>query len=301
MNSNDDANQRTIVNNDVLKATTSLNNQVGTTNDKINVTEHQVSVTDGNKNAGTPGQTNLHLEVNVPLSQAEKLQSGDYIDIKLEIPYKASDGHEYVMSYGAINGDAKPIVIKYNGVVAGYIVPAGNLNHYAQTTIQAGQLVVATNDNTKNNSLGTSNGYYQIIFTDGVKQYLADHSGQSGDWKFKFDLTWYNALQNEDKKVTLANQFTIYTDGENGEYTPKKDLQVGDLSMASGISFKVVKVDGTNSVSLSTETRASDHTGNIPGHRWFQRGDKYYLVVDGDNTQGVGVSLSNQDSKGNSL
>lgn len=286
---------------DIPAATTSLNDQVGTTSDKITVSSHAVGETEGNKKSGKPGQTNLHLELSIPPAQIHNIKSGDYIDIKLGLPYTTSDGQQHVMSYGAVNGDATPIVIKYNDVIAGYIIPTGIFNQYAQTVLNNGQLVTVNNDNKAYDSLETSNGYYQIIFTGGISQYLQSHPGTSTNWSFDFDLAWYNAVQNEDKKVALPNAFTIYTDGnDTSDYVPNNDLQVGSYTMPSGNHFKVTKINGSG-INLSNETRASDHTGNIPAHRWFKRGNNYYLVNDDDNTQGVGVSLATVDEYGQHL
>lgn len=286
---------------DIPAATTSLNDQVGTTNDKITVTSHTVSETEGNKSAGVPGQTNLKLDLNIPPAQLYNIKSGDYIDIKLGLPYTTSDGQQHVMSYGAVNGDATPIVVNYQGVIVGYIIPVGNFNQYAQTVLSNGQLVTVNNDNKAYDSLGTSNGYYQIIFTDGFSQYLQSHPGTSVGAPLHVKLAWYNAVQNEDRKVNLPSAFTIYTNGtDSSDYVPNNDLQVGNYTMASGLHFKVAQVHGSG-ITLSNETRASDHTGNIPAHRWFKQGNNYYLIADGDNTQGVGISLSTLDENGHHL
>ena len=289
--------------NDIPQATTSLNDQVGNNNDQIKVTSHNIDGVKGDVASGKPGETHLQLDLDIPVPQIEKIKSGDYVDIKLGLPYTTSDGNHYIMSYGAINGGANILTITYNGMIAGYIVPVGDLSHYAETVLKNGQLVTEINDNTKDNSLGTSNGYYRIIFTNAIKDYLVDHPGISSDWVLKMSLNWYNAIQNGAKKVNVPTAFTIYTNGDNLEqYHPNNDLQVGNYSMASGLSFNVSKVKEESAITLSNETRASDHTGNIAAHRWFKGPDrKDYLSVVGDNTQSVGISISNQDSEGRKL
>ena len=288
------SNSTTAENNGIPKATTSLNDQVGTDNGQIKVTSQKVEQVPGNdKSKGDTGQTHLSLKLNIPQSQMKKIKSGDYIDVKLGLPYTTSDGQQHIMSYGAINGKADPIVIPYQGGIAGYIVPVGNLDKYAQTFITNDQKETVVNDNTKVDSLGTSNGYYQIIFTDGIKQYLVTHPSESSDWEFGVNLTWYNAIQNDDKKLDLPAGFTIYTNGDDtSDFTPNKDLQVGDYKTNSGIQFKVAKLNDSDAISFSNETRASNHTGNVAAHRWFQQNGTWYLASDTDTQQSVGISLS---------
>ena len=87
--------------------------------------------------------------------------------------------------------------------------------------------------------------------------------------------------------------FTIYTNGDDtSDFTPNKDLQVGDYKTNSGIQFKVAKLNDSDAISFSNETRASNHTGNVAAHRWFQQNGIWYLAPDTDTQQSVGISLS---------
>ena len=87
--------------------------------------------------------------------------------------------------------------------------------------------------------------------------------------------------------------FTIYTNGDDtSDFTPNKDLQVGDYKTNSGIQFKVAKLNDSDAISFSNETRASNHTGNVAAHRWFQQNGTWYLAPDTDTQQSVGISLS---------
>ncbi|MEY8441204.1 YSIRK-type signal peptide-containing protein [Lactobacillaceae bacterium 24-114] len=275
--------------------TNSLNSTVGQS-DQINVDSHEVKGISGNLE--NPGVTNLELGMTISKEEVAKLQAGDYIDIKLGLPYDAA-GQQYVMSYGAVNNQQEPIIIPYKTsdgkqITAAYIVPAGELTTYQQETYDKKNTV--TNLNDQNSSLGTSNGYYQIIFTDGIKNYLAMHIGQANQWYFKFNLNWYNGSQFQENKENVPFDFPLYTVGEATTYTPNNDLQVGDYTTGSGLSFKVEHIDLQDAVKLASETILIDHTGNVPAHTWFKRDGIWYASVENaEAAQGVGLSLSTQD------
>ena len=91
----------------------------------------------------------------------------------------------------------------------------------------------------------------------------------------------------------MSAGFTIYTNGDDtSDFTPNKDLQVGDYKTNSGIQFKVAKLNDSDAILFSNETRASNHTGNVAAHRWFQQNGTWYLAPDTDTQQSVGISLS---------
>lgn len=282
-------------------ATNSLNSVVGQ-DGQINVVSHQVTEKAGNLE--NPGITKLNLGMTISKEVVGKLQAGDYIDIKLGLPYKAA-GHQYVMSYGAINNQQEPTVLPYKTndggqIVAAYIVPTGELSTYQQETYDKNS--TATNDNMQNSSLGTSNGYYRIIFTDGLKNYLATHVGQANEWRFSFDFNWYNGSHFQNNKEKEPADFPLYTTGEATTYTPDNDLQVGDYSTASGLKFDVEHIDLEDAVKLSSETILIDHTGNTPAHTWFNRDGVWYASVEtAEAEQGVGLSISTQDENHHEL
>ena len=292
----------------VPQAKHSLNDQVGDQADQIKIVSSTVTETPGDASNGTPGTTILNMRFNIPAKMLPNLQEGDYIDIRLGLPYQTNDGKQHVMSYGAIPNENKPYSIQYTaGVIAGYIVPNGDIDHYAQTTGNNGSLVVDSNDNSSQSSLGTSNGTYRLIFTNEIKNYLASKVGTSSDFEFPVELKWYNATQDQKKKAQTPASFTLYTDGEPGTYQPVDDLQVGDKKLASGLTFNVQKVDhNIDDQMVSNETVASDHTGSIPAHIWFVRSGQSYLSTSpykGTHgpEQSVGLSLSTKDQHNHDL
>lgn len=287
-------------------ATRSLDHLVGSAANQIHATA-AVSQSQGDTTTGTAGETNLHITLDIPAAVIRQIQSGDYLDVKVGLPYEVN-GQQYIMAYGAINPQNGVIRYLYwnsqsHNQVVGYITAAGNVSGYQQTVaVNGGTPQVITNDNTHADSLGTSNGYFQIIFTDGFQQYLSTHVGNSGDWRVDLNLNYYNGLQDETRKAE-APTLTLYGDS-NGTYTPTNDVQIGDYATASGLTFNVVKAQ--NDVVISTETVAIDHSGNVPAHRWALINGHYVLGVPDKNNpsatpqQGVGVSLTSQkDAVGN--
>ncbi|WP_288659292.1 hypothetical protein, partial [uncultured Limosilactobacillus sp.] len=288
----------------VPTARKSLNDQIGTADGQIAVTSHEVTQSVGNKLSGTPGTLDLHLGLNIPVSAMSNIQSGDYLDVKLGLPYQTSDGQNYILNYGSINGQAGAQPINYRGNVVGYIVPVGDLlNKYRQTVVGPdGQETVQVNNNTDQASYGSGNGYYRIIFTDGLRNILASHPGISTPWDLSADLVWYNGSSNGDDKVKKpTDRVTVYTNGDASSYQPDNDLQVGNLSMASGVTVKAVKVNPQHdAISLSNETVASNHTASTPAHNWFKDEDgKDYVVTSPQ--QGVGLSLPTTDGNNHQL
>ncbi|MGM9892230.1 mucin-binding protein [Limosilactobacillus sp.] len=286
----------------VPTAQTAINDQVGDSNNQIEISNHQVVEASGDQQTGTPGTTTLDLGLDIPSNQAAQLKAGDYLDIKLGLPYQTNDGQSWVMSYGVINNQAQPLAVTGNGVTAAYIVPVGQLDGYQQTIGQNGRLVSTKNSNGDADSLGTSNGYYRLIFTDGIKDYLASHAGTTGTWHFDFSLVWYNGSSYQDKKSNAPAPFTLYTStGNAGTYTPNDDLQVGDKKFASGLQFTVQKIDsGQANVKVTDKPIASNHTGNMPAHEWFTANGQEYLIPH-DETQSVGLSLANKDQNNHQL
>ena len=288
----------------VPAARKSLNDQIGTADGQIAVTSHEVTQSVGNKPSETPGTLDLHLGLNIPVSAMSNIQSGDYLDVKLGLPYQTSDGQNYILNYGSINDQAGAQPINYRGSVAGYIVPVGDLlNKYRQTVAGPdGQETVQVNNNTDQASYGSGNGYYRIIFTDGLRNILASHPGISTSWDLSADLVWYNGSSNGDDKVKKpTDRVTVYTNGDASSYQPDNDLQVGNLSIGSGVTVKAVKVNPQHdAISLSNETVASNHTASTPAHNWFKDEDgKDYVVTSPQ--QGVGLSLSTTDGNNHQL
>lgn len=290
-------------------ATQSIDNLVGNQANQIKVTTATVSQTTGDVAAGTPGQTKLQISLDAPASVIRNIQAGDYINIKLGLPYTIN-GQNYIMSYGAINPEGGVITYLYwdshsHDQLVGYIKAVGDVNGYQQTVaINGGAPQVITNHNNQSDSLGTSNGYFQIVFTDGFQQYLNSHVGNSGDWKVDLNLNYYNALQDATKKAQKPS-FDLYGDTA-GTYTPNNDLQIGDYQTGSRMTFNVVKAH--NDVVTSNQTAAIDHSGNVPAHRWAEINGQFVIgVPDVHNPaatpqQGVGVSLSSQkDADGNPI
>jgi cytoskeletal protein RodZ len=114
----------------VPDATNSLNAEVGQSG-KINVDSYKVTQKEGD--VKNPGTTNLDLGITISNKEIEKIQAGDYFDIKLGLPYNAA-GHEYVMSYGAIDSNQEPIVLPYSysggQLTAAYIIPVNASSAY---------------------------------------------------------------------------------------------------------------------------------------------------------------------------
>ena len=67
--------------------------------------------------------------------EISKIKNGDYLDISLGLPYTTVDNHTYVFSYGAVNKDNQT-PIYYQGIIVGYLVPAGNTESYKQSVPQ---------------------------------------------------------------------------------------------------------------------------------------------------------------------
>lgn len=287
---------------EVPSAEKSVNDLVGTGEqgtDNITISNEKIDKKQGEQ--GKPGTITLHLGLNIPSEVGAKLHSGDYLDIKLGLPYKTDDGQSHIMSYGAI--DDKTLAITNHGITAAYIVPVGLVNSYQQTIGQDGKLVVKENKNTANDSLGASNGYYRLIFTDGMKDYLHHHIGSSSIWKFNLDLIWYNASTYENKKTAVPGNFLLYTTSDGVKtYDPTNDLQVGNAALASGFHFNVKKVDlGQGAIPTTDRVAISNHTGNEPAQQWVYESKNKEIVLPKNPSQGVGLSLATTDSTGHQL
>lgn len=100
--------------------------------------------------------------------EISKIKNGDYLDISLGLPYTTVDNHTYVFSYGAVNKDNQTLIY-YQGMIVGYLVPAGNTESYKQSVAQYSGSAnpnwnVIDNDNSEELANLGSNGYYQIVF-----------------------------------------------------------------------------------------------------------------------------------------
>ena len=87
-----------------LTPTRAIDDQVG---QGITVTNHTITEAAGDKDTGNPGTVTLHLDLTVPAAEVIQLQNGDYINVKLGLPYTTADGQQEVFSYGAINGNSQ--------------------------------------------------------------------------------------------------------------------------------------------------------------------------------------------------
>lgn len=232
------------------------------------------------------------------------------------MPYQTASGNTYVLAYGAIPSDTTAIKLPYLNTVAGYIVPVNDQQSYQQTVPGSDtQWSEGTNHNDSEKSFGASNGYYRIVFNDAISNYIRNHPGYTGGWEFNATLKWQNInFQTQKRAQKATDLITIYTeDGSDGSYSPRNDLQIGNQTSASGLSVPVKKIDRTQDpVQMTKDTKAVDHTGSVPAHRWFQTADgKYYLAIPGkmgqgdnidhDIAQSVGISLSTEDSNHNQL
>lgn len=282
----------------VITSTTPINNQVGS---KIKVVNRTVTETSGNKASGERGQVSLDLEMKMSANNAQQIKTGDYIDIKLGMPYTTEKGSSYVFSYGGVNNskdNTKPF--QYHGHTIGYIVPTGNTESYKQSIpkVDSNGAVSWTEIDNKNKddiSNAGSNGYYRIIFNDGLSNYLRSHSGENGDVDIKAKMIWYNISSNGDKQALKPSKtITLYSDDGATSYAPKNDLQIGNRSFSSGIKLNVVeKKKGGSDVSVTLKPQAIDHTGNTPAHMWRKIDGKETLQVTDNQWQGVGISLAN--------
>lgn len=280
-----------------LTPTRAIDDQVG---QGITVTNHTITETAGDKDTGNPGTVTLHLGLTVPAVEVIQLQNGDYINVKLGLPYTTADGQQEVFSYGAINGNSQ-VPLWYEGHIVGYILPAGNLASYQQSVPGAGatvndphwQVVANSNDNALANA--GSNGYYQIIFNSFLSSYFRNNQGTPNALTFNADLVWYNPSSNGDKKLLPPSQALVLYAPETsaGSYTPGADLQIGDQHYASGLHLQVVKDASTETIPVATKIVSSDHTGSVPAHTWVN-GQEYLKLV--DPTQGVGISLADVGS-----
>lgn len=242
-------------------ATTSLNDQVGK---GITVTEHTVTESDYSKNSGKAGTINLHLGLQITTDEARQIKSGDYIDVKLGLPYG-----DQVFSYGlpASTSTSK----------TGYwIVPTGNLTGHSQTVAGEGATIADpkwttnVNNNIQDVDNHGSNGYYRIIFTDQFRD-LVKTEGSSTGISMTVNLNWQNASQNGDTKGNKPSAgLTLYTNSTTAStYTPDDDVQVGNDKLASGISIKTQPKQTPLTVQVTKETEPIDHTGSTPAHTWI--------------------------------
>lgn len=278
--------------------TTSINDQVGKT---INVVTHDVTETTGGKATGQRGTTNLELKMTISADDAQQIKAGDYIDIRLGMPYTTEDGNSYVFSYGAVNNSKDNIkALKYQNHVIGYIVPAGDTESYKQSFPEASSAgtikwTVINNQNKDDISSAGSNGYYRIIFNDVLSDYLKNHSGNSGVVDIKARMAWYNTSSNGDKQALKPSEtITLYSDNGETSYSPQNDLQIGNQTFTSGISINVIaKKKGESSVPVTSKPQVIDHTGNTSAHLWRTIDGKETLQVTNNQAQGVGIPLTN--------
>lgn len=231
----------------------------------------------------------------------EQIKAGDYIDIKLGMPYTTKDGNNYVFSYGAVNNSKDNIkALQYQNQTIGYIVPAGDTESYKQSFPEASSTgsiswTVIDNKNKDDISSAGSNGYYRIIFNDVLSNYLKNHSGKSGVVDIKAKMVWYNTSSNGDKQALKPSEtITLYSDDGATNYSPQNDLQIGNQTFTSGISINVIaKKKGESSVPVTSTSQVIDHTGNTPAHIWRKVGNKETLQLTDDQAQSVGISLDN--------
>ncbi|MCI1975321.1 MAG: YSIRK-type signal peptide-containing protein [Limosilactobacillus sp.] len=281
-----------------ITPTTPINSQVGQT---INVIKHTVTETTGDKASGERGQTSLDLEMKMLANAARQIKAGDYIDIKLGMPYITIKGNRYTFSYGAVNNEKDNIKpIQYQGHTIGYIVPSGDTESYKQSSPETSSTGMIKwdeidNENKDDISNAGSNGYYRIIFNDVLSNYLRNQSGENGDVDIKAKMIWYNISSNGDKQVLKPSEtITLYSDDGATSYTPHNDLQIGNESFNSGIRLNVVKRKrGGSDISVTSKPQAIDHTGNTPAHMWRKIDGKETLQVTDNQWQGVGISLAN--------
>ena len=72
-----------------LTPTRAIDDQVG---QGITVTNHTITEAAGDKDTGNPGTVTLHLDLTVPAAEVIQLQNGDYINVKLGLPYTTAGG-----------------------------------------------------------------------------------------------------------------------------------------------------------------------------------------------------------------
>lgn len=279
-----------------VKLTTSINDQVGKS---INVVTHDVTETTGNQETGQRGTTNLHLELSVAADEISRIKNGDYLDISLGLPYTTVDNQTYIFSYGAVNKDNQT-PIYYQGIIVGYLIPAGNTESYKQSVPQysgSGKPSWSVIDNNNNEELANlgSNGYYQIIFNNALSEYVKKNPGKNKKLTVSANLTWYNPSGNGERSAHKPSEMiSLYGNNpSSSKYTPSDDLKIGAQTFSSGISLNVVpKKQGTGEIAVADKIVQNSQTGSIQAHTWIKIGDKEYLKIV-DPTQSVGISLKN--------
>ena len=279
-----------------VKLTTSINDQVGKS---INVVTHDVTETTGNQETGQRGTTNLHLELSVAADEISRIKNGDYLDISLGLPYTTVDNQTYIFSYGAVNKDNQT-PIYYQGIIVGYLIPAGNTESYKQSVPQysgSGKPSWTVIDNNNNEELANlgSNGYYQIIFNNALSEYVKKNPGKNKKLTVSANLTWYNPSGNGERSAHKPSEMiSLYGNNpSSSKYTPSDDLKIGAQTFSSGISLNVVpKKQGTGEIAVADKIVQNSQTGSIQAHTWIKIGDKEYLKIV-DPTQSVGISLKN--------
>ena len=279
-----------------VKPTTSINDQVGKS---INVVTHDVTEATGNQETGQRGTTNLHLELSVAADEISRIKNGDYLDISLGLPYTTVDNQTYIFSYGAVNKDNQT-PIYYQGMIVGYLIPAGNTESYKQSVPQysgSGKPSWSVIDNNNNEELANlgSNGYYQIIFNNALSEYVKKNPGKNKKLTVSANLTWYNPSGNGERSAHKPSEMiSLYGNNpSSSKYTPSDDLKIGAQTFSSGISLNVVpKKQGTGEIAVADKIVQNSQTGSIQAHTWIKIGDKEYLKIV-DPTQSVGISLKN--------
>jgi LPXTG-motif cell wall-anchored protein len=235
----------------------------------------------------------------VAADEISKIKNGDYLDISLGLPYTTVDNHTYVFSYGAVNKDNQT-PIYYQGMIVGYLVPAGNTESYKQSVPQYSGSAnpnwnVIDNDNSEELANLGSNGYYQIVFNNALSEYVKRNPGKNKKLTISVNLTWYNPSGNGERSVYKPSEMiSLYGNNQSSsKYTPSDDLKIGNQIFSSGISLSVVpKKQGTSEIPVADKIVQNSQTGSIQAHTWMKIGDREYFQIV-DPTQSVGISLKN--------
>lgn len=230
--------------------------------------------TDKNGNV-QPGTTNLSFGFHLTESDRQKLNAGDYIDIKMGLPYKLSaDGQTYLLSYGKVvdKNTAIPVYGSVSKDPIGYIVPVDADNSYISTAVDKKNPDVK--QKSTSSDLGGTNGYYILLFTKNVA------AGQ-GDMQVNVkQLTWYNNVPNNDetKPPLQSKTFQLYSDKPDDttttaddEYKPTNDVHIGDYETTSGLKLNVSHKKG---VVLNDTLQAISPT-RTAAHWWYPEVDEH--------------------------
>lgn len=238
------------------------------------------------------GTTNLNVSIKISSEQAKTINSGDYIDIRMGIPYTVTaNGQKQFLSYGVAQEIDRPCPSQGLNVNIGRFMSVDASQSYVGT---AADDPTSTNPNwltvdkrrNAQGSLGASNGYYRLIFNDEVAR--LGNAGQAINLNMK--MVWYNP--NGQAAPLDSKQFVLHTTSNDKFYQPQDDILIGkDIKETSGLKIKLTK--------QATEQNNDELTPNtstpIAAHWWKRRENGTYVLGLNpltDSSQDEGVSLT---------